>query len=179
MDTICVPVHDEKLRSQTISKTRSIYENAHRVLILDAWIEKHLNWRLSDIAEIVMRLYLCTWQHHLWTLQAGILAHNIYVILERLGFTEMPQNEDTWPQVWWVPVGRVSLFPIHAAGYYSVAGQNALDRLYSHGQSTGPCLEPVKRLSQTTLQTALLVSMPTTPNQSDLRYRRRRSQNHT
>src|SRR5208282_4537457 len=49
-------------------------------------------------------------------------------VLANLGFTETPENDDTWPRIWWVPVGRLSLIPIHAAGDYSLDGrQIALD----------------------------------------------------
>ena len=45
-------------------------------------------------------------------------------ILRELGFTETPENDDAWPHVWWIPVGRLSLFPIHAAGYHSINGRD-------------------------------------------------------
>lgn len=74
---MCVPVHDETVRNKTISKMRNIYEEADRVLVIDAWIQKHL-CRSSPVVESAVRLYLSNWQHRLWTLQEGVLAQNLY-----------------------------------------------------------------------------------------------------
>lgn len=93
-------------------------------------------------------------------------------VLDDLGFSKIPQNDDSWPHVWWIPVGRLSLFPIHAAGYHSTPGQNALDRVISSYTPTGRALEHVrnqiKNLSRTATQTVLLALTPITPDQSNL-----------
>ena len=98
-------------------------------------------------------------------------------ILDGLGFTEAPQNEDAWPQIWWIPVGRLSLFPIHAAGYHSVNGRTALDRVISSYTPTVRALAharaqmiQIKRESNLESQIILLTSMPTTPNRGPLKF---------
>jgi hypothetical protein len=93
MDTLCVPVHDETVRNMTISKMRNIYEGADRVLVIDAWLQKHL-CRSSPVVESAVRLYLSNWQHRLWTLQEGVLAQNLY-----FQFNDGPQTLSTlWKQ---------------------------------------------------------------------------------
>ncbi|KAL9570253.1 hypothetical protein ACKAV7_005761 [Fusarium commune] len=37
-------------------------------------------------------------------------------VLEALGFTETPPNQQEWPHVWWMPTGPLSRFPLHASG---------------------------------------------------------------
>ena len=93
-------------------------------------------------------------------------------ILDELGFTDAPQNDDVWPQIWWIPVGRLSLFPIHAAGYHSISGRTALDRVISSytptvralGHARAQMVQIKRESSLGTSQTILLTSMPTTPN---------------
>ena len=92
-------------------------------------------------------------------------------ILGALGFTASPQGDDDWPHVWWIPVGLLSLFPIHAAGHYSIEDRQAdsvLDRVISSYTPTVRALEharnQIRRPKNTTSQTLLLVSMPATPN---------------
>lgn len=77
MDTFCVPVSDDSMRKLAIQKMRDIYQFADRTLVLDSWL-----WALyrdSDIVERTTRLYLSNWQSRLWTLQEGVLAHNLYI----------------------------------------------------------------------------------------------------
>ena len=78
IDTLCVPVHDDHVihRIKAIRSMKSIYENAHRVVVLDAWVEQMS--RSTPIYEIAARLYLSNWQHRLWTLQEGVLAQNLF-----------------------------------------------------------------------------------------------------
>lgn len=76
IDTLCVPVGNEKLRGQAIKQMRSIYQGAHRVLVLDSWVQE-LD-RKTSIVEKAVRLYLSNWQHRLWTLQEGVLARNLH-----------------------------------------------------------------------------------------------------
>ncbi|WP_143660436.1 CHAT domain-containing protein [Streptomyces sp. JHA26] len=49
-------------------------------------------------------------------------------VLRRLGYTSRPA--DAWPRVWWSPVGRLALLPIHAAGRFP-DGASVLDRVMS------------------------------------------------
>jgi hypothetical protein len=95
-------------------------------------------------------------------------------VLEELGFAETPQNDSLWPHIWWIPAGRLALFPIHAAGYHSIKsdGRTVLDRVISSYSPTVRALAnarvQIERLSSTTSQSVLMVSMPTTPNKKDL-----------
>ena len=76
MDTLCVPVKNDELRNQAIKQMRTIYQKAHRVLVLDSWVQE-LDCK-ANIVEKASRLYLCNWQHRLWTLQEGVLARNLH-----------------------------------------------------------------------------------------------------
>ncbi|MDF3291850.1 CHAT domain-containing protein [Streptomyces silvisoli] len=49
-------------------------------------------------------------------------------VLKRLGHTTTPS--DSWPRVWWSPVGQLALLPIHAAGHYPDSA-TVLDRVVS------------------------------------------------
>ena len=95
-------------------------------------------------------------------------------VLKELGFTDSPKTNADWPRVWWIPIGRLSLFPIHAAGYHSVKGQSTLDRVISSYTPTVKALDharkQIERISKSSPQNVLLVSMPTTPNQSTLKF---------
>jgi hypothetical protein len=77
MDTLCVPVEEKHIafRKQTIAQMRQIYEGADRVLVLDSWVEG-LSVS-SSVYDKTVRLYLSNWQHRLWTLQEGVMAHPV------------------------------------------------------------------------------------------------------
>lgn len=77
MDTLCVPVKDDEARKQAIRKMRNIYERVDRVLVLDSWTQALP--RSADIIEKACRLYLSNWQSRLWTLQEGVLAHDLFI----------------------------------------------------------------------------------------------------
>jgi hypothetical protein len=80
MDTLCVPVDDDSLKKKVIKQMRDIYGGAHRVLVIDSWIQElDLSARVIDKAA---RLYLSNWQHRLWTLQEALLAKNLYFQLK-------------------------------------------------------------------------------------------------
>lgn len=94
-------------------------------------------------------------------------------VLESLGFTGTPTNDRAWPRVWWIPVGRLSVFPIHAAGN-SVIGF-AIDKVISSYTPTLRALDHArvqlsKKMTETVSQTVLLTSMPDTPNRPSLPY---------
>ena len=97
-------------------------------------------------------------------------------ILDNMGFVETPQD-DAWPHIWWIPSGRLSLFPIHASGYHSNPCQGALDRVISSFTHTVRALDHARtqlirigRYPNPRSQIALLASMPSTPIQSPLPY---------
>jgi CHAT domain len=95
----------------------------------------------------------------------------IWPVLEFLGYLDVPSKDELWPHVWWIPVGWLSLFPLHAAGYHRPgSSRNALDRVIS---SYSPTLKAFvystqKGSKNSAKQHAVLVSMPQTPCQKDL-----------
>ncbi|PCH43510.1 hypothetical protein WOLCODRAFT_138382 [Wolfiporia cocos MD-104 SS10] len=76
MDTLCVPVALDSLRKAAIRKMAAIYRSAHRVLVLDAYLQRIP--RDSDITEKSIRVYLSNWSRRLWTLQEGLLARVLF-----------------------------------------------------------------------------------------------------
>jgi tetratricopeptide (TPR) repeat protein len=99
-------------------------------------------------------------------------------ILQRLGFTETPRNEDDWPRVWWIPVGQLNLFPFHAADGRSHDkrphdGRSTLDRVISSytptiralGYARGKVKQQKKAQPCTTV---LMAVMPETPHMNPL-----------
>lgn len=57
-------------------------------------------------------------------------------ILDVLGFTG-PPADDAWPHVWWIATGKISQFPLHAAGHHAKRGaETALDRVISSYSSS-------------------------------------------
>jgi tetratricopeptide (TPR) repeat protein len=89
-------------------------------------------------------------------------------VLSELGFRQPPERSD-WPRLWWVPCGRLSQLPIHAAGYhFDGSRRTVLDRVVSsysssiktiiYGYRSRHFNEPV---SQNVL---VVVGMETTPS---------------
>ena len=100
-------------------------------------------------------------------------------ILSALGFTKTPQSSDSWPHVWWIPVGLMTLLPIHAAGYHTrESTQTVLDRVISSYAPTAKALDyarkQVERLSRNSLESqsekVLFVAMRETPNRPELTF---------
>lgn len=100
-------------------------------------------------------------------------------ILDTLGFTEVPTNNDSWPRVWWIPVGRLSSLPIHAAGYHSTTGpavgRSALDRVISSYTPTIRALnhsrDQMNRIrANSAPQTIVLVSTPSASDRRSLEF---------
>jgi tetratricopeptide (TPR) repeat protein len=95
--------------------------------------------------------------------------------LEKLGFTAVLGTKDAWPHVWWVPVGLLTLFPLHAAGYHASGGRRTLDRIISSYVPTISALkyaqEKAIKLDSTDHNEMLLLAVMTdTPNQDSLEY---------
>lgn len=92
-------------------------------------------------------------------------------ILNELGFREAPRDGDTWPRVWWIPTGLLSMLPLHAAGRHrSALSQTVIDRVVS---SYSPSVRSLLRTQRQVARRgrrgeALLVSMETTPRCSPL-----------
>ena len=96
-------------------------------------------------------------------------------VLNELGFLGTPSDADVWTRVWWVGSGRLSILPIHAAGYHSEnfnPPRTVIDRVISSYTPTVKALayarERVKTLNNDGRQRALLVGMQKTPGCNDL-----------
>lgn len=105
---------------------------------------------------------LCQW---LWDVAVGPILSEIGVI----GRTR------EWPQIWWIPVGLMSIFPIHAAGDHSgKSDNNALDRVISSYATTIKSLHTSRQIndkrSSTTFIRAAFIAMSETPSQHDLAF---------
>jgi hypothetical protein len=100
-------------------------------------------------------------------------------VLKFLGFTSIPGSEESWPKVWWIPVGLLSLFPVHAAGRRA-NGAAAMDRVIScyatTARSLGLSRDNIsafairKSKGEVLTQEVCLVSMSKTPKRTDLTY---------
>ncbi|PNP51841.1 hypothetical protein THARTR1_07610 [Trichoderma harzianum] len=88
-------------------------------------------------------------------------------ILEKLGFQEPVADDGHWPQVWWIPTGLLSQFPLHAAGIYTRKGkETVLDRVISSYASSIKALQHTRRYQTSSPSphgSALMVSMQDTP----------------
>ncbi|KAK6533638.1 hypothetical protein TWF694_002573 [Orbilia ellipsospora] len=109
-------------------------------------------------------------------------------ILDALGFKTTPASGVPWPQIWWIPTGPLSHFPLHAAGMHlEDTGNTVLDRVVSSYSlsikglihirqrkvRTPQVQENTSTTDPGTLQQsdrALLVSMPETVGHSSLYY---------
>ena len=96
-------------------------------------------------------------------------------VLDALQFTKALQEGDMWPRVWWVAVAPLNLLPIHAAGYHDDNSSNTvIDRVISSYLPTLKTLpfsrEVAARVWDGHSQNALLLGMPTTPEQKSLPY---------
>jgi CHAT domain-containing protein len=95
-------------------------------------------------------------------------------VLNELGFTQLPSSGEDWPRVWWVGSGLLTILPIHAAGYHdSSPPETAIDRVISSYASTVKSLsyarERLAKANEFKLkEKAILVAMPTTPEQNSL-----------
>ena len=105
---------------------------------------------------------LCKW---LWDVAVGPIPSEIGAI----GRTR------EWPQLWWIPVGIMSIFSIHAAGNHSgKTDNNALDRVISSYATTIKSLNNSRQIndrrSSKSLITVVFIAMSETPSQHDLAF---------
>ncbi|RDL41096.1 uncharacterized protein BP5553_01075 [Venustampulla echinocandica] len=75
MDTLCVPVNNQKLRNKAIERMREVYEEAANVLVLDAELMRHST--AGGYKEIFTRISCSNWVRRLWTLQEAIFNRNL------------------------------------------------------------------------------------------------------
>lgn len=82
IDTICVPVKPDTIRSKAIEEMRKIYNKANRVLVIDTDImstqlEPQLD--ISDRRDVMNAIITASnWQQRLWTLQEAVLAKKLW-----------------------------------------------------------------------------------------------------
>jgi tetratricopeptide (TPR) repeat protein len=94
-------------------------------------------------------------------------------ILDTLGFTQ-PPSDDNWPHVWWIPTGKLSKFPLHAAGLHGQGStETVLDRVMSsYSSSIKAIIQGRQRRilegASTNPAQALLVNMTYTPDNDPL-----------
>ncbi|MFE7123866.1 CHAT domain-containing protein [Streptomyces sp. NPDC057617] len=83
----------------------------------------------------------------LWDAAAG-------PVLEKLGFLDRPAGEpDTWPRLWWVPSGLLSLLPLHAAGHHTEATPEATPATAPHTEATASTASHAEAKPSTTPHT--------------------------
>ncbi|KAH7009354.1 CHAT domain-containing protein [Microdochium trichocladiopsis] len=96
-------------------------------------------------------------------------------ILNALGFTG-PPSDSQWPQVWWVPTGPLTRFPLHAAGHHlRRTGETAVDRVVSSYASSVKAIIQSRRRPQHAPEAgesrnAVVVAMQNTPKQEPLKH---------
>jgi hypothetical protein len=100
----------------------------------------------------------------LWDIAAG-------PVLRDLGYLRQPRAGTPWPRLWWIPTGRLSLLPMHAAGHHAGPSdpedRAVPDRVISSYTPTVGALAHARTASVTVATSAsrsLIVAMPTTPD---------------
>lgn len=88
-------------------------------------------------------------------------------VLAALGL-DGPREEQQ--RIWWLPVGQLSLLPLHAAGHHDGSGRAALDRVISSYIPTVRALRHGRQQPAAPQGGALVVVMPHTPEVPDLPY---------
>jgi tetratricopeptide (TPR) repeat protein len=86
-------------------------------------------------------------------------------ILEALGLAQ-PRSDNKWEYVWWIPIGLLSRFPLHAAGYHGKhSSETVIDRVISTYSSSIKSIIYCRRrrLPPSTSNKALLIAMKDTP----------------
>jgi hypothetical protein len=77
IDTLCVPTHPPEARALAILNLRKTYQEADRVLVVDAYLERVDSSTLL-VPEIALYIICSTWLTRLWTLQEGALARSLH-----------------------------------------------------------------------------------------------------
>jgi hypothetical protein len=98
-------------------------------------------------------------------------------ILNALGFTRAPSDNDQWPHLWWIPTGVLTLFPLHASGYHDRdSSETVLDRVMSSYSSSIKAIVRGRRNLDSSCSVpakVLLVGMEHTPGSCSLPFVRR------
>ncbi|KAF3034661.1 hypothetical protein E8E12_001700 [Didymella heteroderae] len=96
-------------------------------------------------------------------------------VMDALGYSGSPSDND-WPHIWWIPTGRLSKFPLHAAGYHSKGSmRTVLDRaVSSYSSSVKTIIQGRRRrglgVTPGKSPTALLIDMAQTPGRVPLEF---------
>jgi tetratricopeptide (TPR) repeat protein len=96
-------------------------------------------------------------------------------VFDDLGFTK-PPSASQWPHIWWVPTGKLTRFPLHAAGHHlKRSGETALDRVVSsYGSSIKAIIHSYRRRTQALAagksHNVVAVAMQHTPEQQPLEF---------
>ncbi|KAH7129911.1 CHAT domain-containing protein [Dactylonectria estremocensis] len=94
-------------------------------------------------------------------------------VLDALGISQSSSDERL-PRIWWIPIGLLSVFPLHAAGrHYKGSSESVIDRaMSSYSSSIKAIIRSRGRPSLETIppspERAVLVSMEHTPRHSRL-----------
>ena len=100
-------------------------------------------------------------------------------VLAELGYSGTPGAAQTWPRLWWCPVGVLAFLPLHAAGHHddiaasAAAPRTVQDRVVSSYTATVRVLGYARQASRPAGPSehpgdALIISMPQTPGAGDL-----------
>lgn len=100
----------------------------------------------------------------------------VHPILQALGIADLPESQSPKPHVWWIPTGKLTRLPLHAAGNHLHAdGRTALDMVVSsYASSIKAIVRGRRQHTQTSLDASSLrvvaVAMEQTEKQRRLRY---------
>lgn len=72
IDTLCIPRSPPGLRKEAILRMREPYEQALHVLVIDAYLARHVALQAS-LSELLARIQICGWSQRLWTFQEGTM----------------------------------------------------------------------------------------------------------
>ena len=99
-------------------------------------------------------------------------------VLTALGHTTTPSDEESWPRVWWCPVGFLAYLPLHAAGHHGdltasdpalkANPRTALDRVISSYTTSARSLAYARAHPGADKGKAVVVAVPDAPNTSPL-----------
>lgn len=81
LDTLCVPKGEtyKKEESDTISRMKEIYTRADKVLVIDSGLSTCDE--STHVLEILARFRLSNWIRRLWTIQEGLFAREIFLLV--------------------------------------------------------------------------------------------------
>lgn len=99
LDTLCCPVAPKDDKKLSLSKMRQVYEQASRVLVLDASLQSYSTTSM-DVLEILARIFTSRWLRRVWTLQEGALAKQLWFQFadQALSLGELKATmEKIWP----------------------------------------------------------------------------------